>query len=500
MPRFRDRDDLEVAGDERPVAKEPTGQGLLDLDRPHPGERHRRGAPAEDPVGDEELLGRQDDVRPVPAENGRDRYERREAEQDRADRRKRPAAEKRAESTGCEEERTEERAHENDPVTPRFEANPLLGDLGHGLSASPQGEKHLAMDNTARRAATATLVALSIIVTALALWKIKAVIALLLLGIILAAAMRPGVDSLHKRYRVPRGIGVLLHYVVLFTLIGLVLWLVVPRAISQVQQGIGNVPTSTSELEHAANHSTGIKHDILSGLDKRLRRLPSGTSLIHRAVTITKTAFEVLVGIFFVFAVGGYWIFERDKTIALVQSMVPQRHRRVVRDTWLLIDDKLGAFVRGQAILILFVAALLSFAFWLDGEPYYLLIGAFAGVVEIVPILGPLAAGVLAVSVGFTVDWQTALGAGIAVLAVRMAEDYVVVPRVLGHAVGLSPLLVLVSVTSIGILLGGFYVLLAIPIAAVTATLVDVIVRDQDPAEQEVPPILFPAKDAEVEA
>ena len=53
----------------------------------------------------------------------------------------------------------------------------------------------------------------------------------------------------------------------------------------------------------------------------------------------------------------------------------------------------------------------------------------------------------------------------------------------MGHAVGLSPLVVLVSVTTVGILLGGFWVLLAIPIASVVATLIDVIVRDVDPAE-----------------
>jgi len=61
------------------------------------------------------------------------------------------------------------------------------------------------------------------------------------------------------------------------------------------------------------------------------------------------------------------------------------------------------------------------------------------------------------------------------------------------NAVGLSPLVVLVSVTAIGILFGGFYVLLAIPIAATLATLVDVIVRDVDPADQDVPAVLFTA-------
>ena len=112
-------------------------------------------------------------------------------------------------------------------------------------------------------------------------------------------------------------------------------------------------------------------------------------------------------------------------------------------------------------------------------------------------MIGPLAAGALAVGVGLTVSWQTALAAGIAVLVVRLLEDYLVIPRVLGDAVGLTPLVVLVAVTSCGLLFGGFAVILAIPLAAVVATVIDVVVRDKDPAEEEVPTVIFPAKDAE---
>jgi predicted PurR-regulated permease PerM len=346
------------------------------------------------------------------------------------------------------------------------------------------------MGGTARRAAIATLVVGGIVVLALALWKIRIVIALVFLGFIIAAAMRPGVEWLQRRARLPRGAGVLVHYLALAGIVALVLWIFVPRAIDQVQQA-----TSTSTIHQQATHSTGIKHDILTGLDKRLNRLPSGDKILHPAVEVTKTAFEVLIGIFFMFAVGAYWIFERDRTIGLVQSMVPPKHRRVTRDTWVLIDQKLGAFVRGQLLLIVFVAVLLSAGFFAIGLPYWLLIGSFAGVVEIVPVIGPLAAGALAIGVGATQSWHMALFAGLIVVAVRQFEDYVVVPRVLGHATGLSPLLVLFSVTAIGILLGGFYVLLAIPITAVLATLVDVVVRDVDPAEQEVPALLFAQKE-----
>jgi predicted PurR-regulated permease PerM len=354
------------------------------------------------------------------------------------------------------------------------------------LNLSTNRAGPLAMGSVAKRTAVVTLVAGSIVVVALALWKIRIVIALVFLGFIIAAAMRPGIEWLERRAHFPRAVGLLLHYLVLAGLVALLLWLVVPRAIDQVQQAV-----SGSGLHQEAKQSTGIKHDILTGLDKRLRRLPSGEKILHPAVEITKTAFEVVVGIFFLFAVAAYWIFERDRTIALVQSMVPRKHRRITRDTWVLIDQKLGAFVRGQLILIVFVAVVLSAGFFAIGLPYWLLIGAFAGVVEIVPVIGPLSAGALAIGVGLTQTWHMALFAGLIVLAVRQFEDYVVVPRVLGHAVGLSPLLVLVSVTSIGILLGAFYVLLAIPITAVLATLVDVVVRDVDPAEQEVPAVLF---------
>jgi putative heme transporter len=346
------------------------------------------------------------------------------------------------------------------------------------------------MGLTARRAAVATLVALSVVVGSLALWKIKVVIALIFMGFIVASAMRPSIEWLDRRARIPRPVGVLLHYLVLLGIVALVLWLFVPRAIDQVQQA-----TSGHTLHHAATHSSGIKHEILSGIDKRLRRLPSGSQLVHPALEITKTAFEVLVGIFFVFAVGAYWIFERDRTIGLVQSMSPRKHRRVIRDTWVLIDQKLGAFVRGELVLIVFVAVVLSAGFFAISLPYWLLIGAFAGIVEIVPVIGPLAAGALAVAVGLTQGWHMAVFAGLIVLAVRQLEDYIVVPRVLGHAVGLSPLVVLISVTAIGILFGGFYVLLAIPIAAVLATLLDVVIRDVDPAEQDVPSLLFAGKE-----
>ena len=100
--------------------------------------------------------------------------------------------------------------------------------------------------------------------------------------------------------------------------------------------------------------------------------------------------------------------------------------------------------MRGQLILVAVVATVLSLAFWAIGEPYWILIGAFAGLVEIVPVIGPITAGALAIGVGATASTTVAILAGVVVLVVRLLEDYLVIPRVLGDAVGLTPLVVLV--------------------------------------------------------
>ena len=350
---------------------------------------------------------------------------------------------------------------------------------------------------TARRSfVAAVVVVVGVIACALALWKLKLVIALVFLAVIIAAAMRPGVEALRSR-GVPRGFGVGLHYLALLGLLALLLWFALPRALNQVQTALGGAPTSSAQLKVAAAHSTGVKHDLLVGVEKELRKLPSGGSLLHPALTVTTKAFEALVGIFFVLACAAYWIFERDRAVDLVTSLIARPRRKKVRDTFDLIDARLGAFVRGEFILMLFVATLLSLSFWLVGEPYWLLLGIFAGVFELVPLIGPLVAGAVAIGVGFTVSWHVALGAALVVLVVRVLEDYLITPRLLGHAVGLSPLLILVSVLSVEVLFGAAAVLLAIPIAAVLTTVIDVTIRGKDPAEEDAPTILFTAQDSE---
>jgi predicted PurR-regulated permease PerM len=360
----------------------------------------------------------------------------------------------------------------------------------------PNGARKLTVHEMARRVLVSSLVLLLLVTLALAVWKIRLVVLLFLLAVVIASAMRPGVEALRQR-GFPRGVGIAVHYGALAAVMGVLLLFAVPRALSEIEDAISSLHQTRSQIHDEASQSTGLKQDVLTGLERRLAELPSRDKLVEPGVEVTRGAVEVLVGIFFVFAAAAYWSSERDRVEQVFVRLLPRRNRETALKTWQLIDMKLGAFVRGQLLLMLLVGTVLSLTFWAIGMPYWLLVGAFAGAVEIVPVIGPLAAGALALGVGLTASVTTAVLAGAAVLIVRLVEDYLVMPRVLGDAVGLSPLLVLVAVAACGVVFGGLAVLLAIPVAAVLVTLFDVLVLKKDPAEEDVPTVMFPAKDAQ---
>ena len=338
-------------------------------------------------------------------------------------------------------------------------------------------------------ALVATTIGVGVVAFALALWKLKLVVGLLFLAFTIAAAMRPTVEALARR-RVPRSVSIALHYLVLIAAVAALLAFVVPPLVSQVQAATGNQP-----LVPANDQS--LKGRILTEIQSHLKHLPSGRQVLDPALSAGEHALTIVLGVFFTFAGAAYWIYERDRAVDLVVRLLPRPRRKKVRDTWDLIDAKLGAFIRGQLLLVILVATVMSAIFWLIGEPYWLLLGITTGILEMIPVIGPLAALAIVVAAGLTVSWHTAAVAAGALLAVRVLQDYLVTPRVLGGVVGLSPLIVLVAVFSSGILLGGFYVLLAIPFAATLATVIEVVALGVEPADVERPAVLLSPGDSE---
>jgi predicted PurR-regulated permease PerM len=131
--------------------------------------------------------------------------------------------------------------------------------------------------------------------------------------------------------------------------------------------------------------------------------------------------------------------------------------------------------------MVFAVGAVLSVGFYLVGLNYWLLVGAFVGLVEIVPVLGPLLGAILVLAVGLPQSVHVAVLSLLVLVGVREFQSYVVNPHIMGRSVGLSPLVTLVSVAVVGVLFGGLAVILAVPFTSAVATLIDVLVLDHDP-------------------
>jgi predicted PurR-regulated permease PerM len=157
-------------------------------------------------------------------------------------------------------------------------------------------------------------------------------------------------------------------------------------------------------------------------------------------------------------------------------ALAPESKHDQARETYLAIDRRLGAYTRLRFLMVFAVGAVLSAGFYVIGLNYWLLVGAFVGVAEIVPVIGPLFGAILVLAVGLPQSLHVAALALLWLYAVRLFQDYVVNPHLAVQTVGLSPLVTLVSVAVVGILFGGFAVILAVPVTSAVATLIDVLV------------------------
>jgi predicted PurR-regulated permease PerM len=319
------------------------------------------------------------------------------------------------------------------------------------------------------RVAKATAAALAVAALAFGIWQVRSVIILLLLAVTLAAAIRPGVEWL-GRHRVPEPVAILLHFLVVGGALALLVWLAVPPALHQIGDALD---------QHAVG-ATGTRERVLTWLQHHLHQLPSGTEIVHPVATYGHMAGTVVVAIFFTLAATWYCVSERDSIVTLLTALAPESKREQARETYLAIDRRLGAYTRLRFLMVFAVGAVLSAGFAVIGLDYWLLVGAFVGLIEIVPVIGPLIGSILVLTVGLPQSLHVAALALLWLIVVREFQSYVVNPHI-GQTVGLSPLVTLLSVAVTGVLFGGLAVILAVPFTSAVATLIDVLVLGHEP-------------------
>jgi predicted PurR-regulated permease PerM len=166
------------------------------------------------------------------------------------------------------------------------------------------------------------------------------------------------------------------------------------------------------------------------------------------------------------FVMAFYWLTERDHFEQLVVKMIPGRHRERFVTIADRVESMLGAYVRGQTIICVTVGIFCFIVLSFLGVRSALMLAVFAALMEAIPLVGPFLGAIPAVLVALTDSPEKGLVTALAYIVIQQIEAQILVPKVMEHHVGLSPLLVLLALTA-GALLGGLIgAVVAIPIAA----------------------------------
>ena len=293
------------------------------------------------------------------------------------------------------------------------------------------------------------------------------ILVLIGLSLFLAVGMEPAVSWL-VQHRWPRWLGVLTMLLTILGVLGGFIAAAIPAIVTQGEQLVANAP---SYLQRVRDHSSflGQLNDRFHLADKVQSVIDSGSGgavSFDGLLGAGKAVFGALTDTVIVLVLTAYFLADMPRIRTLIYRMVPHTRRpRAI----LLGDDilaKVGGYVLGN-LVISAIAGALTFG-WLMAFsiPYAALLSIMVALFDLVPVVGSTIAGIVVAAAALTISLPLCLGTIAFFVAYRFAEDYFLVPRIIGRAVDVPALVTVIAVLVGGALLGIIGALVAIPIAA----------------------------------
>lgn len=333
---------------------------------------------------------------------------------------------------------------------------------------------------TPRQVVMATIQVVAVILAFWILYRFWNVLFLLFSGIVLATAIRPLVDWLNQR-GLSRTLGVIFVYLLLASFLSGFVLLVAPIIANQVTQISNQVPEyylnlrnsmidSNNQLIQGVGFSTPLTlSTLLHFAPVQEKPLDQVAQTFHYASLITQGLFAGLA----IFLLGYYWTQENERTIRALLILFPASRRESIRETLISAEAKVGAYIRGEIILTLTVGAAAYIAYLFIGLPYALVLAIIAGVMEAVPVFGPIIGAIPAILIAVTVSPDKAIWVVVSTTLIQTLENHLLVPIVMNRSVGVNPIVTLLALAAFGSLLGLPGALLAIPMAAIIQLVID---------------------------
>jgi predicted PurR-regulated permease PerM len=214
--------------------------------------------------------------------------------------------------------------------------------------------------------------------------------------------------------------------------------------------------------------------DIQNVVDQLVRAANGYTSNTKSAGHLLVNAFETLLEVFLFLVSTFYLLMDATRIKKSVCDAIPELYREELVALGTQINVTWQQYIRGELLLFVIMATVTTIGLTILQVPGAIFLGLASGALELLPLVGPWTAGLLAVSVAYfngtnPFGWQQVAYASVIAamyFVFRQLEDYLVIPNVLGRAVRLHPLVIIFAVTAGGVIGGLFGLVIAVPVAA----------------------------------
>ena len=346
---------------------------------------------------------------------------------------------------------------------------------------------------TFRRVMWATLVLVFVALSFWLLYRFNQVVFILFIAILMGTVIRPVVTWLHRR-GLPRIAGVILVYLLLFALLISFVLLLFPVIVKQGTTIAAAVPGYYQSLrEWMVNYPNQMIVRLSEFLPATLpglepiqqtvqQMLASAGQALGYVAVVAKVIFIAIVILLLAF----HWTLDGPRTIQSLLLLVPRGQRESISGLISAMETKVGNYIAGQGVLCLVIGIMALVAYLLIGLPNALVLALVAGVLEAVPMVGPLLGAVPAALVALSISPAKLIWVIVATVIIQELENSLLVPRVMRKAVGVNPFVSLLAIFAFSSLFGIAGALMAIPIAAIIQLLLDRFVFGPGAVEPEV--------------
>jgi predicted PurR-regulated permease PerM len=290
------------------------------------------------------------------------------------------------------------------------------------------------------------------------LLAIRDILYLLFVAFIVMSALRPMVEYLEKRH-IPKILSIICIYILVIGLIALTVSSLVPALVSQISRFVSDFPKYVEIIRPYYQIDIRTLTQQIAPISENIIRITVG--LFSNILTLT----TVLVITF-------YMLLEHENIQKFLSNLMPKE--QVTKITSILdnIEFSMGAWLRGELVLMLFIGLLAFIGLTFLRVDYALPLALIAGFTEIIPVMGPIISAVPAVFIALTVSPILALATAALYFLIHQLENNLVVPVVMKRAINLSPFLTILSLMIGSQLAGIAGAVLSIPIVLMIRAIV----------------------------